>query len=143
MNYKQLINCLLVITILLCTVINSSAQNNEVQTSALPNENVILQWNRVLMETLRTPGVHPGATIFPIRSYAMMHGAMFDAVNSIDKSYTPYLIEVPTIRLASVDAAAAQAAHGAPDGSPTGRTGVQDKQDAIRLGGQDHGIRYR
>jgi hypothetical protein len=40
-----------------------------------------------------------------------MNAAMFDAVNSIDKNYTPYLIEVPSNRRASIDAAAAQAAH--------------------------------
>jgi len=100
----------------LCALTNVRAQDTEegdidqVEASS-PSENVILQWNRVLMETLRTPGVHPGATIFPLRSYAMMHAAMFDAVNSIDKTYTPYLIEVPAARRASIDAAAAQAAH--------------------------------
>lgn len=112
MNYKQLLNCLLTITVLTSAFINVQAQeDNYAQTSALPNENVILQWNRVLMETLRTPGAHPGATIFPVRSYAMMHAAMFDAVNSIDKTYTPYLIDVPSTRVASIEAAAAQAAH--------------------------------
>ena len=47
----------------------------------------------------------------PVRSYAMMHAAMFDAVNSIDGRYTPYLTEVPGWRNSSVKAAAAQAAH--------------------------------
>ncbi len=116
MNYKQLLNCLVTITILLCALTNVRAQDtieqdiNQPEANP-PHENVILQWNRVLMETLRTPGVHPGATIFPVRSYAMMHAAMFDAVNSIDRTYTPYLFEVPSIRRASIDAAAAQAAH--------------------------------
>jgi hypothetical protein len=41
----------------------------------------------------------------------MMHLAMFDAVNSIDGSYTPYLTDVPGSKKASVKAAAAQAAH--------------------------------
>ncbi|MDQ3064554.1 MAG: vanadium-dependent haloperoxidase [Acidobacteriota bacterium] len=41
----------------------------------------------------------------------MMHAAMFDAVNSIDGTYTPYLIEVPRSRQASQEAAAAKAAH--------------------------------
>ena len=41
----------------------------------------------------------------------MMHLAMFDAVNSIDGSYKPYLTEVRESRSASVRAAAAQAAH--------------------------------
>ena len=112
MNYKQLLNCLLTITILLCALTIIQAQDIN-QDGANPplGENVILQWNRVLTETIRTPGAHPTATIFPVRSYAMMHAAMFDAVNSIDGSYTPYLIEVPSSRSASKEAAAAKAAH--------------------------------
>jgi hypothetical protein len=74
-------------------------------------EDVILQWNRVLFQTVTTPGVHPSATIFPVRSSAMMHAAMFDAVNSIDGSYTPYLTDVPGSKNASAEAAAAKAAH--------------------------------
>jgi hypothetical protein len=41
----------------------------------------------------------------------MMHGAMFDAANSIDGTYTPYLTDVPGHSNASLEAAAAQAAH--------------------------------
>jgi hypothetical protein len=108
---QRLLNCLLTITILLCALTDVRAQGTDQAEATSPNENVILQWNRVLMETLRTPGAHPGATIFPVRSYAMVHAAMFDAVNSIDRSYTPYLTEVPAARRASIDAAAAQAAH--------------------------------
>jgi hypothetical protein len=64
----------------------------------------------VLMETILTPGQHP-ATIMPVRSYAIMHAAMFDAVNSVEGSHTPYLTEVPGSENASLEAAAAQAAH--------------------------------
>jgi hypothetical protein len=110
-NYKHLLSWLLVITILIYSQISILAQQNNDTQDAPPIENVILRWNRVLMETLRTPGAHPGTTIFPIRSYAMMNAAMFDAVNSIDKTYTSYLIEVPASGTASIDAAAAQAAH--------------------------------
>ena len=45
------------------------------------------------------------------RAYAMMHIAMFDAVNSIEGGYTPYRVRVPAYRMASGEAAAAQAAH--------------------------------
>jgi hypothetical protein len=62
-----------------------------------------------LQQTIGTAGQHP-ATIFPVRSFAMMHAAMFDAVNSIDGTYTPYLIDVPNFRQASREAAAAKAA---------------------------------
>ena len=69
-----------------------------------------MQWNRVLMETVLTPGQHP-ATIMQVRSYSMMHAAMFDAVNSIEGSHTAYLTDVPGTPNASIQAAAAQAAH--------------------------------
>src|SRR5688500_12335084 len=74
------------------------------------SEDVILQWNRVLTETLAVPGQQP-STIVSARSYAMMHGAMFDAVNSIDGSYTPYLTDVQGTKNASIEAAAAMAAY--------------------------------
>jgi hypothetical protein len=112
MNYKQHLKCLLTFAILLCAQTSSWATGNgTTNRQATGNdENVVLQWNRVLQQTISTPGVHP-ATIFPVRSFAMMHAAMFDAVNSIDGSYTPYLTDVPGSPHASKEAAAAKAAH--------------------------------
>lgn len=110
MNYKLYLKCLLTFAVLLGAQISILAQQDDnAATSNPPGENVILQWNRVLQETIRTPGQQP-ATIFPVRSFAMMHAAMFDAVNSIDGTYTPYLTSVPGRKQASVDAAAAKAA---------------------------------
>lgn len=104
MKHTQIIRGLFILAILLCTQLHGWALNHNSQ------EDVVLQWNRVLMETVRTPGQHP-ATIMPVRSYAMMHAAIFDAVNSIDGSHTPYLTDVPGSQNASIEAAAAQAAH--------------------------------
>ncbi len=109
MKYQQLLKCLLTITILLCALTNVQAQEMDATDANPPGENVVLQWNRVLQETLRTPGAHP-ATIFQTRPYAMMHAAIFDAVNSIDGAYTPYIADVRGSRLASKEAAAAKAA---------------------------------
>ncbi len=103
---KQVLKSLLTLAILICTQVSAWASHNLPATQ----EDVILRWNRVLMETVLTPGQQP-STIMPVRSYAMMHAAMFDAVNSIDGSHTPYLIDVPGSPNASIDAAAAQAAH--------------------------------
>ncbi|MBA4123585.1 MAG: phosphatase PAP2 family protein [Acidobacteria bacterium] len=94
---------------LLCAALMANAQDIKEQNTE-PNEDVILQWNRVLGQTLQIPNAQP-PTILPVRSFAMMHLAMFDAVNSIDGSYTPYLTEVRGTRNASIRAAAAQAAH--------------------------------
>jgi len=111
MNHRQLLNCLLTIALLLGALTNVRAQDikaedvNQLEANS-SGENVILQWNRVLQETIRTPGVQP-ATIRIQRSFAMMHLAMFDAVNSIEGSHTPYLTEVAGGRKASVSAAAA------------------------------------
>jgi hypothetical protein len=109
MNHRQLFKFLLLLAISGCVQINTLAQNNEATNFNSTNENVILRWNRVLKETVSTPGQHP-ATIMPVRSYAMMHAAMFDAVNSIDQTYTPYLTDVSGLRTASIEAAAAKAA---------------------------------
>ena len=110
MNYQQLVKGLLTTAVLLCAQIHVRAHNNGRANLLVPQEDVILQWNRVLMGTIRTPGQQP-PTIMPVRSYAMMHAAMFDAVNSIDGTYTPYLTDVPGSKNASLEAAAAQAAH--------------------------------
>jgi hypothetical protein len=73
--------------------------------------NPVIQWNRVLLRIVRTPGAQP-KTIHPTRSFAMMHAAIYDAVNSIDRTHTPYLVAVPDAsHSASQDAAAASAAH--------------------------------
>jgi hypothetical protein len=45
------------------------------------------------------------------RYYAMMHVAMFDAVNAIERRYTPYHARLRAHPVASAEAAAAQAAH--------------------------------
>ena len=45
------------------------------------------------------------------RALAIVHAAIFDAVNSIDQSYTPYRVTRTFSKVASIDAAVAQAAH--------------------------------
>jgi hypothetical protein len=60
---------------------------------------------------VRTAGAQP-ATIHPTRSFAMMHAAVYDAVNAIARTHSPYAASVNgASRRASQDAAAASAAH--------------------------------
>jgi hypothetical protein len=71
----------------------------------------VVQWNRIALQVLRTPGAQP-ATIHPTRTLAIVHAAIYDAVNSIEQSHAPYRILVPNVSpTASVDAAADAAAH--------------------------------
>jgi len=81
------------------------------QNSAAQSVNVIVQWNKVLLMIVRTPGAQP-ATVHPTRSFAIMHAAIYDAVNAIDNTHGPYLVHLVNISpYASQDAAAASAAH--------------------------------
>src|SRR5262249_42005622 len=60
---------------------------------------------------VRTPGAQPAA-IHATRSFAIMHAAIYDAVNSIDRKHAPYLMRIPDApRDASQEAAAIVAAH--------------------------------
>ena len=70
----------------------------------------VVQWNRTLLVIVRTPGAQP-ATIHPTRSFAIMHVAIYDAVNAIDGTHRPYLVRLSASRFASQEAAAATAAH--------------------------------
>ena len=76
------------------------------QTQAV---NPVVEWNKALLRIVRTPGAQP-STIHPTRSFAIFHAAIYDAVNSIDRTHAPYLIRLSS-RAASQEAAAAAAAH--------------------------------
>ena len=69
----------------------------------------VIQWNRTLLQILQTPGAQP-ATIHPTRSMAIVHLAIYDAVNAIRGRHAPYLV-LHAPRAASPEAAAAAAAH--------------------------------
>ena len=73
--------------------------------------NPVVQWNRTLLSIVRTPGAQP-ATVHPTRSFAILHAAIYDAVNAIDRTHRPYLVRLSGVaRDASQEAAAAAAAH--------------------------------
>ena len=69
--------------------------------------NPVVQWNRTLLAIVRTPGAQ-SPTVHPTRSFAMMHAAIYDAVNNIDGSHQAYLVSFARVsRKASEPAAAA------------------------------------
>jgi hypothetical protein len=73
--------------------------------------NPAIEWNRTLLSIVRTPGAQP-ATIHSTRNFAILHAAIFDAVNNIDRDFQPYTVRHPHVsRKASTQAAADQAAH--------------------------------
>jgi hypothetical protein len=81
------------------------------QDSSAQQVNPVVQWNRALLVIVRTPGAQ-SPTVHPTRSFAIMHAAIYDAVNAIDRKHRPYLVRLSSVpRDASQEAAAAAAAH--------------------------------
>jgi membrane-associated phospholipid phosphatase len=81
-----------------------------VMAQATQTVSQVVQWNKTLLSIVRTPGAQP-ATIHPTRSFAIMHAAIYDAVNAIDGTHKPYLVRLSASHFASQEAAAAAAAH--------------------------------
>jgi hypothetical protein len=73
--------------------------------------NVITDWDEKAVGVV-APMASLGGTspYLAERMMGMVHAAMFDAVNSIERRYQPYLVQLPTDLLTSKEAAAAAAA---------------------------------
>jgi Ca2+-binding RTX toxin-like protein/DNA-directed RNA polymerase specialized sigma24 family protein len=69
---------------------------------------VVLDWNETALQAFRTASTPP-----PIasRALAIMHVAIYDAVNSLERTHQPYEVELFAIPTASREAAVAAAAH--------------------------------
>ncbi len=106
---------ILITLTLLCSILSVQVDSSYGQMSqgdsSSQSVNPVLQWNRALLVIVRTPGAQP-ATIHPTRSFAIMHAAIYDAVNAIDKTHKSYFVNLRGVsQSASQDAAAAAAAH--------------------------------
>jgi hypothetical protein len=77
--------------------------------SASARADTVTDWNAHAVQALvGTAGQSPTVSTIHL---AMVHGAVYDAVNSIDERYEPYLLEVRARDWYSKDAAAATAAY--------------------------------
>src|SRR6266700_7269430 len=99
------------IMLALCASLSAQVATPQAKASSDQSVNPVVQWNKALLVIVRTHGAQP-ATIHPTRSFALMHAAIYDAVNAIDGTHEPYLVRLTGVsRFASQDAAAAAAAH--------------------------------
>ncbi|WP_414661385.1 vanadium-dependent haloperoxidase [Horticoccus sp. 23ND18S-11] len=69
---------------------------------------VVTDWNATLESALRNPTPSPAVQV---RASAIVHGAIFDAVNGIARKYAPLRVTDPAPPGARAEAAAAQAAY--------------------------------
>ncbi len=69
---------------------------------------MVLQWNDVLLDAVRVDKTAPPAAS---RAMAIVHTAIYDTVNSIDREFAPYFTRVDVHPRASKEAAVASAAY--------------------------------
>src|SRR4028119_878923 len=127
--------------------VNSSSINRSNFTTHRSG-NPVIEWNGTMLDAVRTASTAP-----PLagRNMAMVHAAIYDAVNSISKKYSPYLVSIDPPAGTSQEAATAAAAHPTPASLYPAQAGKFDaalqsslakipdgkaKQDGIALGQQ-------
>ena len=73
--------------------------------------NVITDWDEKAVAVVTPMSSLSGTSPYTaVRMMGMVHAAMFDAVNSIERGYRPYLVQLPADPATSKEAAAAAAA---------------------------------
>ncbi|MFN0010474.1 MAG: vanadium-dependent haloperoxidase [Phycisphaerales bacterium] len=72
---------------------------------------VVTAWNDAYQQAIRVTGLPVGGPGEVARAGAMMHGAMFDALNAIEGGYNGYLWNTPSVVQTNKNAAMATAAH--------------------------------
>src|SRR5882724_7328777 len=112
---KNLISLILLCASLLAQVTGSgtptAGDGGNPRASSVQSVNSVIEWNRTLLVIVRTPGAQP-PTIHSTRSFAILHATVYDAIDNIDGTFSPYLVRLPgASRHASQPAAADQAAH--------------------------------
>jgi hypothetical protein len=93
------------------SVAESNTENNLGSTHvSVDNSDVIIDWNATALNAIQTT---EGFAPIAARDLAIVHAAIYDSVNAIDQSYSPYLVTVePSLSEgASPEAAAAAAAY--------------------------------
>ena len=74
----------------------------------LLSANVVIVWNQRALQSIGQAKVSP---VVASRALAITQAAVYDAVNAIDRPFEPYHADVHASHGASLEAAAAQAAH--------------------------------
>jgi hypothetical protein len=93
---------------------------DQLESRILMSADFVLDWNAVALQAVandHTPSIVPaadqGGPTRTARALAIVQGAVYDTVNSIDGSCVPYLVSLHAPKGTSMNAAIAQAAHDA------------------------------
>lgn len=98
----------------------------------------VIQWNQVMTSALLATAQSPQNSA---RIGAIVQAAVFDAVNGIDRRFTPYFVNDPGPRGASARAAAVQAAYVALKALlPAQALGLERQRDASIAAIRERGV---
>lgn len=73
-----------------------------------PPQDVVLHWNEVTLQVIKDERTPPPMAA---RNLAMVHAAMYDAINGIYQTHTPFRVRAHNVEDTSPEAAASVAAH--------------------------------
>jgi hypothetical protein len=98
---------------------NDSNANNNIANKLITQGDVVIQWNSILLNTIQAVGkgglngnANGGAPPIAARNQAIVHAAIYDAVNAFDRAHQAYLVgDLTPPTGASVRAAAVGAAY--------------------------------
>lgn len=122
-NAKALVAVSAIVTVAVAAPVLDLAR-----AEAPPNSGAVRTWNANAVAALSAAGQPPNVSVLQM---AMVQGAVYDAVNSIDGGHEPYIVLVPGASpAASLDAAVATAAYQVLDG--LGRGAVPPLPPAVR-----------
>lgn len=80
-------------------------------TAGVTHADAVTEWNQTAVNVTNVTAAFAGGAWFQARTLAHAHAAIFDAVNAIERRYTPYAVDLRAPVGASIDAAVASAAH--------------------------------
>ncbi len=96
--------------VLLLTLLPSqdrTGESNRFPKDTQSASDQILQWNELALEAIRKDRTAPPLAA---RNLAILHAALFDTVNTIDRRYLPYRVDLKAIEPIHVEAAVAACA---------------------------------
>jgi hypothetical protein len=98
---------------------------------------IVFEWNQIVQDTVPAPH-----NVLTPRFFSMAHIAMFDAINAIEREFTPYHVRL-RFAYGSPEAAAAQAAHDVLVAINPNATATYDAALARQLGNDPSGFVQR
>jgi hypothetical protein len=96
---------------------------------------IVFEWNQILQDTVPTPH-----NVLTPRFFALTHIAMFDAISTFERDFTPYHVRLRHWHGGSPVAAAAQAAHDVLVAINPAATATYDAALATQLGADPSGF---